>query len=178
MPEKWTISNIVAVQVGAAPCWQVSLTRPDGSVGNHVMPTSALEWRAAEYGIDPTDVDTLLDILLHEPHMPTTDDPQHGPRYADDGPDLWTADTTTAAREAHAARIKTCPVQINVRAAKPVDVIRAGHRPDPARLRGMREVVDTNRWIKKHGDLPVPPKPTVEDPVPVSNAPAGPRGRN
>lgn len=165
MPEKWTISDIVAFQSGGQPCWLVSLTRPDGNIANHLMPTVTLEWRAAEYGVDPTDVDTLLDIILHEPHMPTVDDPQHGPHYADDGPDLWTADNTATAREAHVARIKACNVRIDVRGVKALDTIRAGHRPDNDRIRKMREQVDTSRWLKKHGDLPVPPLPDTNDPV-------------
>ncbi|MDX3575991.1 hypothetical protein [Streptomyces sp. FL07-04A] len=176
MSEKWTISNIIALQVGTEPCWQVSLTRPDGTVGNHLMPTSTLEWRAAEYGVDPTDVDALLDIILHEPHMQTIDDPQHGPRYADDAPDLWTADNTTAAREAHVARIKTCNVRIDVRGVKALDPVRAGHRPDSDRIRKMREQVDTSRWLKKHGGLPVPPLPDIPDPaggsLPTRSVPA------
>ncbi|MFI5473217.1 hypothetical protein ACIA6D_23625 [Streptomyces cacaoi] len=125
------------------------------------MPTIALEWRATEYGIDPTDVDTLLDVILHEPHMQMADDGA-GPRFADDGPDVWTAETADAARTAHLARIKSCPVQIGVRGAKSLDAVRTGHRPDQARLRAMREVVDTTRWIKRHGGLPQPPKNPME----------------
>jgi hypothetical protein len=122
------------------------------------MPTVTLEWRSAEYGIDPADVDTLLDVILHEPHIPLTDDGS-GPRYADNGPDLWTAESTTAAREAHLARIKTCPVRIDVKGVKALDPVRNGHRPDADRIRKMREQVDTSRWIKKHGDLPKQPIP-------------------
>lgn len=35
----------------------------------YIFPRDTLEWRAAEYGIDPADVETLLDIVLWEPHM-------------------------------------------------------------------------------------------------------------
>lgn len=178
MPEKWTVGDSVARTIGTSPCWQVSLVRPDGKVAIHIMPTAALEWRAAEYGIDPTDVDTLLDIILHEPHMPTVDDPQQGPRYADSGPDLWQADNTDTAREAHLARIKTCPVRIDVQGARGLDTIRNGHQPDPDRLRGMRETVDTNRWLKKYGDLPARPADPIEARIPGIPAASGPRGRN
>lgn len=34
----------------------------------HIFPPETLEWRAAEYGIDPSDVDTLLDVVLAEPY--------------------------------------------------------------------------------------------------------------
>lgn len=159
MPEKWTIGETVARQIGESACWQVALIRPDGNTVNHVMPTTILEWRAAEYGIDPADVDALVDVILHEPHIPMIDDGTRGPRYADDGPDLWTAENTTTAREAHLARIQTCPVRIDVKGVKALDPIRTGHQPDPDRIRAMREAVDTNRWIKKHGDLPKQPIP-------------------
>ncbi|MER5715709.1 hypothetical protein [Streptomyces sp. NPDC002132] len=122
------------------------------------MPTTILEQYAAAYGIDPTDVDTLLEIVLHEPHMPMVDDPQHGPRYADRGPDLWSADNTDDARAAHLARVKATPVRIDVRGAKALAGVRAGHRPDADRIREIREQVDTHRWMKKYGDLPVTPK--------------------
>lgn len=158
MPEKWTIQESRPRTVGETSCWEVAAQKPDGTLHLYLMPTVALEWRAAEYGIDPTDVDTLLDVILHEPHMPMTDDGQ-GPRYADNGPDLWQADNTDAAREAHLARIKTCPVRIDVRGARGLDIIRNNHRPDPDRLRAMRETVDTSRWVKKHGGLPRPPLP-------------------
>lgn len=165
MAEKWTVADIVSRTIEATECWEARIVRPDGTVGVHIMPVAALEWRAAEYGIDPTDVDALLDIILHEPHMQTIDDPQHGPRYADGTPDLWTADNTTAARDAHVARIKTCNVRIDVRGVKALDPVRAGHRPDSDRIRKMREQVDTSRWLKKHGALPAPPLPDIPDPV-------------
>ncbi|MGW0575110.1 hypothetical protein ACWD25_03890 [Streptomyces sp. NPDC002920] len=125
------------------------------------MPKTILDWRAAEYGIDPADVDALLDIVLHEPHMADADS-QYGTRRGDAGPDLWTAESTDAAREAHLARIKECPVQIGVRGTKAVDTIRRNHRSDPDRIRTMRETVDTNRWLKKYGDLPAKPTDPLE----------------
>ena len=39
----------------------------------HQFPCDTLEWRAAEYGIDPADVDTLLDIVLAEPYLTPQD---------------------------------------------------------------------------------------------------------
>ncbi|MCX5522191.1 hypothetical protein OG342_04820 [Streptomyces bobili] len=168
MAEKWEVSETITRQIGEQTCWQVSLVRPDGNTVNHIMPTSALDWRAAEYGIDPTDTETLMEILLHEPHMAMVDDPQHGSQYADSGPDLWAADNTDTAREAHVARIKDCIVHIDVKGARALDPVRSGHRPDLARIRRMREEVDTSRWLKKYGDLPAPPIPDVP---PVSGNP-------
>lgn len=162
MPEKWTVGDIMPRTIGATECWEARIVRPDGTVGVHIMPVVALEWRAAEYGIDPTDVDTLLEVLLHEPHMPTEDSPQQGARAVDTGPDLWTAANTDAARAAHLARVKACPVQIDVRGAKAVARVRAAHRPDSARIRAMREAVDTSRWLKQYGDLPAKPLDPME----------------
>lgn len=159
MPEKWTIQESQARTVGETPCWEIAILKPDGTLHRHLMPTMALEWRAAEYGIDPADVDTLLDVVLHEPHLPTVDDPERGPRYADDGPDLWMAENTNAARTAHVARIKASPIRIDVQGVKALDTIRNGHHPDAARIRAMREAVDTSRWLKQHGDLPEQPLP-------------------
>lgn len=161
MAENWTVSETTARQVSGTPCWQVSLVRPDGNTVVYLMPTNALDWRAAEYGIDPTDVDTLLEVVLHEPHMPMTDDDEKGPQPRDGGPDLWTAENTEAARQAHLARVQACQVQIGVRNVKALAAIRSGHRPDLAQIRAMREAVDTSRWLKKYGALPAPPIPDV-----------------
>ena len=54
----------------------------------HVFPKDTLEWRAAEYGIDPADTQTLLDIVLFEPHIEIDPDWQ-----------LYTAPTVDDARD-------------------------------------------------------------------------------
>lgn len=41
--------------------------------GTHHLPADALEWRSAEYDIPADDLDTLLDIVLHEPFMDDAD---------------------------------------------------------------------------------------------------------
>ncbi|WP_326779732.1 hypothetical protein OG481_02220 [Streptomyces longwoodensis] len=164
MPETWTIREVTTRTVGSTPCWQVMLERPDGRLHAHLMPTMALDARAAEYGIDPSDVDALLEVILHEPHMPTVDEGS-GPRYADGAPDLWDAESTDAARRAHQARVQAAGVRVDVRGAKGLDVIRKGHRPDLATIRAVREAVDTGRWVKRYGDLPAGPRPKA----PVTN---------
>lgn len=50
------------------------LTRPDGGRHRQTFPVDTLEWRAAEYGIDPTDLDTLLDMVLSEPFLDSDPD--------------------------------------------------------------------------------------------------------
>lgn len=64
--------------------------------GCHWMPKDIFEWRAAEYGIDPTDMDTLIDIVLSEPFLEDSD-------YAE-GESLFDADDITTARLAHKSR--------------------------------------------------------------------------
>lgn len=63
----------------------------------HVFPKDTLEWRAAEYDIDPSDVDTLLGIVLYEPLLDghSHEHPKH----------LFNAATVTEAREYHTGRI-------------------------------------------------------------------------
>lgn len=52
------------------------LTRPDGLRHRQSFRVDTLEWRAAEYDIDPADKDTLLDMVLSEPFLdPDPDDP-------------------------------------------------------------------------------------------------------
>lgn len=149
MPKKMTVESAQPDIIGETEVWRVLIRNAAGSDGvTHIFPKHTLDWRAAEYGIDPADVDTLLDVILHEPHMPEAD-----------GPDLWTADNTGHARVAHLARVEGCPVRIDVRAAKALAPVRTGHRPDAEQIRRMREQVDTTRWLKKYGDLPIAETP-------------------
>lgn len=64
--------------------------------GVFIFPEDALEWRAAEYGIDPQDRDTLFDMIIAEFFI-----------LADDGtgPSLYDAENTDDARVAHLERI-------------------------------------------------------------------------
>ncbi|MFC7641427.1 hypothetical protein ACFQX6_10900 [Streptosporangium lutulentum] len=101
---------------GAEPIWGVSRVRPDGGVYMHIFPHSTMEWRAAEYAIDPEDLDTLLDVILHEPWIP---DPQDSLSLTNPAavavlqdthglPTCWTPDVPDAERlAAHLARIES-----------------------------------------------------------------------
>lgn len=72
----------------------------------HYFPADTLEWRAAEYDIDPTDLDTLLDIVIYEPYMEDAD-----------RPDMLLHDATSVeeARTYHLSRIQ------KVKAKQPKD---------------------------------------------------------
>lgn len=82
------------------PRWAIEgmRTEDDGSTMRYryVFPTDTLEWRAAEYGIDPKDTATLLDIVLAEPHLTDED-------FAP-GTHLYEAPDIDTARRAHVAR--------------------------------------------------------------------------
>lgn len=115
---------------GGVECWRIVYNKPSGYQHVHVFPKMTLCARAAEYGIDPTDVDTLLDIVLHEPFTPSPADPLFDPatdpavevagtttavcsrgtiRRGDRVPPwLYEADDVAQARAAHLARIAHC----------------------------------------------------------------------
>lgn len=98
-----------------------ALVLNDGTAwrGVHTFPADTLEWRAAEYGIDPADLDTLLDIVLHEPYMEEPDQPD---LLLHDAPSI------EEARTYHLARVK----RVKARSKRPQP---AGGPPEPVRER-------------------------------------------
>ncbi|MYS15161.1 hypothetical protein [Streptomyces sp. SID4982] len=176
----------------ATPCWYVDMLKPDGSQHRHIFPKETLEWRAAEYGIDPTDIEQLLDIVLHEPFAPHPDDPVSGPdpvglagllspaivakgtvKAGDLVPTtLYTAVTTDAAREAHLLRI-TYSKQERVRVVSPkilkdpLDVIRRNHGVSADGVNRKARMVDEQRAVAQGRRAPTPspsmPAPEVPD---------------
>lgn len=71
-----TITEITEGVIGETLTWQVHMADAGGKRHIHVFPQETLTWRAAEYGIDPADTDTLLDIILHEPFLPDLGTPE------------------------------------------------------------------------------------------------------
>jgi hypothetical protein len=60
----------VSSHVGAdQPIWLVGVDRGDPLLHAIHFPHEILVQRVADYGVDPTDVDTLLDIALYEQYM-------------------------------------------------------------------------------------------------------------
>lgn len=122
----------------------------------HVLPIDAVEWRAAEYGLDPVaDHDEVLAIVLAEPHVPAPDDT--------DVFQLWNAPTVADARAALRARHAHVRVtgqvgpppatgsfpggRVVLRATAtddPLDVLRA-ERADRARVAIMAEHITAQR---------------------------------
>jgi hypothetical protein len=50
----------------ARPLWRAHFIKPDGSGHTHAIGITAPHWRIVEYDLDPTDTETILDIILHE----------------------------------------------------------------------------------------------------------------
>lgn len=109
----------------------------------HAFPTETLAWRAAEYGIDPADVDTLLEVVLHEPYMMG-----HDHTSADH---LYSTDQDTA-RRALMARVREVKKSRNIHDPDGhLDQIRQAHRVNPAELAAMRAHV---QHVHAHGHAP------------------------
>lgn len=78
------------------------VTAPDGVRCLHVFPVDTPEWRAAEYDLDPSDMDTLLEIVLAEPHLDPDPD--------DSTLSLFDADTIEKARDHHLKKVRKVKV--------------------------------------------------------------------
>lgn len=165
MTEKWTVMAVADAIGTGGYAWETHAKRPDGAIAAHIFPKVIFEVRAAEYDIDPADIDTLLDVVLHEPHIPdatqarnhATDAAALLGHVADDGTPvhLYNATTVAHARIAHLARVEACKrdrVHITspqaLRAGgDPLDVIRSAHSPDPARIEAIAEYVHHARRL-------------------------------
>jgi hypothetical protein len=149
-------------------CWAVVMARPDGSKHVYVFPKFTLEQRAAEYGFDPADIETLLDIVLHEQfvHSPggEIEDPAAAqgmlsPALVSSGmarkgqlvpTDLFNAPTIKDARDAHLARVEHGKrnrgrVRPPAKGPDPLDQIRAEHGITTAGVAARAREVHLNR---------------------------------
>ncbi|MEV6154908.1 hypothetical protein AB0L53_31665 [Nonomuraea sp. NPDC052129] len=165
--------------LGAEPSWGVVKVDPSGARILHAFPHSTLEWRAAEYGIDPEDIDTLLEVILYEPWIPREDDllamvhPEASAILRDTRgmPDCWTPGVSDSDRlAAHLARIqavknyavlqKKASVadrqaaldfvgSTRVAPPDPLDPIKTTTRLDPIRIESRKMAVN---WLRASGD--------------------------
>lgn len=99
-PQKRTITRVrdaSGEQQCAAPhpIWFIDMDVEGALPWIYVIPHSTFFHRSAEYGIDPSDFDTLLDIAIHEHHFELS---HTDPTF------LYNTDEKTA-REAHLARV-------------------------------------------------------------------------
>lgn len=151
-----------------APRWTVHRIDQDGNGSGHVFPKETLEWRAAEYGL--TDIDEILDVVLHEPFLPDEPDRDDAAARAgmvtSNGPDaepitLLNAASTADALASHRLRVADVKqtrarVQTPDKGLNPLDVIRQGG-VSAASVRTKREVVDVHRWQLLYEGLPIEP---------------------
>lgn len=185
-----TVKEITEGVIGETLTWQVQMTDAEGRGHVHVFPQETLTWRAAEYGIDPADTDTLLDIILHEPFLPDLSTPEAaaadpaahagltaailGTKGATAEPvQLHNAPTTKAARDAHLLRINDVKQthHVQVPAGKgvkdPRTAIRGKHI-DPGRVAELAGYVDAMKRQARGETAPATSssRPAM-DPVPT-----------
>jgi len=167
-PRILTVDFVTERLTRGAPRWVVHHVDEDGNGGGYVFPKETLEWRAAEYGL--TDVDEILDLILHEPHLP--DEPDRDDAAARVGlvtstrPDaepitLFNAPSTAEALAAYRLRIADAKlsrahVRPPAKGKDPLDVIRSQHGITAEGVRAKAELVDVHRWGLLYGGLPVP----------------------
>lgn len=169
-PRILTVDSVTESTKGGVNHWAIHWIDQDGNGGGLRMHKTLLEWRAAEYGL--MDVDDVLDLALHEPHLP--DEPDRDDVAARVGyvtstsPDaepiiLRNAPSTADALAAHRLRIAeaklvTAHVRPPAKGKDPLDIIRANHGITAAGVREKREAVDIHRWGLIYGRLPVQPR--------------------
>lgn len=130
---KVVVDAVEQVVQNGMTVWRIRCTRTheDGTElpTMHVLPVDALEWRAAEYGIDPTDLDTLVDIVLAEPFLNQRDFPS--------GEALWDAPTVEDAKTAHVARCARAKLAVRMSTrgkGHPLNEIKKRPNIDPVRM--------------------------------------------
>lgn len=117
MVDTWEIFNLEEHLIGTTECWVLDQRRPgDENFIRMVVSKDTMEWRAVEYDIDastPAGRELILDIILHEPHMPPTLRPPEplgegrmlAMQRAKNEVHLYNAPTRAIAREAHLERV-------------------------------------------------------------------------
>lgn len=127
-----------------AELWHVALlmTTDGGATTRirHTFPQDTMEWRAAEYDIDPADTATLLDVVIAEPHL-TAEDLATG-SLLHDAPDIPTA------RRDHLTRCAAVKLRhrISTRAkGSPLDQVRTQSPMAPEVIEVKRDHVDRVR---------------------------------
>lgn len=67
---RFTLTAVDSFFLGnGVECWKIMHVNERQEKYPYVFPKFSLEQRAAEYDLDPTDIPTLLDMVLHEPHV-------------------------------------------------------------------------------------------------------------
>jgi len=167
MTEEWKIVDVLSGELAPnVNGWQVLMQKPDGSFWAHAIPRVVLEWRVAEYGTD--DLDEILDLVLHESYAEPDSEPikmvsvtqsnaKQKRAVKSSLPTLFEATSTKEALDAHRERIGRVKAD-KVQVTDPKSLlshIKADNGMNPASVRDKRELVDTLRWTKLYGGLPI-----------------------
>ena len=124
------------------PLWFVEHDIEGGVPWTYIFPHSLLGWRAAEYEFNPEDIDTLIEVVLHEFHM-TIETHNHN-----HSTHVWKADPKTA-REALLGRITEVKGRVTHHDPNnQLDVIRKAWNPFHPALRVQRDHVRAIREQK------------------------------
>jgi len=103
------------------PLWFIDHDIEGGSSWMYIFPHSRLQWRVAEYNLDPNDIDKLIEVAIYEFHM--TDNVHSNPTH------LWNTDEATA-RQAHLGRVEAAKSRVvHLDPNNQLDVIRRAWNP-------------------------------------------------
>lgn len=131
-PKRPTVRVNAVARVGDAI--HADVTSPDGLRRLHILPADTIEWRAAEYGMDPDD-DALLGMVIAEPYL-------DGVAPADPDLTLATAPTIKEARTHHLSRLAA--LEVDMPAAARAD-LRRHSVVDPEAIEVKGQIVDMMR---------------------------------
>jgi hypothetical protein len=102
------------------------------------IPLDTMEWRAAEYNIPASDINTLIDIVICERYLP--------PAVIEGENGLFNAPDIATARETYLAAIAEVKMKYRISTrvkGGPLDVVRslADHNPERLAIKGMNVIL-------------------------------------
>ncbi|TMR97525.1 hypothetical protein [Nonomuraea basaltis] len=160
MAHEWTVTGVEETtgDDGRTPYWVIVYevpveVAPDGQ-WRYYVPKEAVEYRAAEYGL--TDVDEVLDVLVHEPLLIELQSAGVLPPLTPSLTDAAAArelvrQQIAACRERHGA-VAAQRKHSNARAVDPLQAIRDACRIDPIRTAELRMEIDRHRMAQARGE--------------------------
>lgn len=167
---KTTVVEAVSSElIGKTPAWRVLTRFEDGDGNTHVFPHSIFEIVAGQYGIDPDDIETILDIVIHIPFQNLDVDTEHG-RMMAALPDVYQVHNTNEAKETISTLTNSASRRVDVRSCKALDVIRKAHNPDKTRIKEIAKDTDIGRWELKYGAIDVEPPEVSPSPKGFSHS--------
>lgn len=130
--QRRTITAVRKESIGSEFAWIIEMDVEGALPWVYANPVHTLGLRSAEYGIDPNDVDTLIDIMIHEHHFQV---PDSHPTF------LWNTDEKTA-REAHLARVADAKTRVtHLDPNNLLGIIRESHNPNDPMIGQFRATI-------------------------------------